>query len=108
MTTSSLKSLEATLRARQQELTARLAAVQKTITASHSADWSEQAQERQNDEVTEAIGNETRAELSQVNRALARVESGDYCYCHRCGAEIPLARLAAVPFTDLCINCASR
>ena len=36
----------------------------------HSADWSEQAQERQNDEVLEAIGNESQHELTQINVAL--------------------------------------
>ncbi len=108
MTKVSLKTLEATLRSRQQELMTRLSQVQKDVTAAHSADWSEQAQERQNDEVMEAIGNESRIELGRINRALERIEQGEYCYCRNCGEEIPLERLAAVPYTDLCIRCASR
>jgi len=43
--------------------------------------------------------------LAQIDAALARVASGEYGICKRCGAEIPVERLEAVPFADLCIDC---
>ncbi len=69
-------------------------------------DFSEQAVERQNDEVLEALGDAGRHELSQINRALARIETGEYGICDRCGEEIPAARLAVLPYSDRCIACA--
>lgn len=103
-----LEKLQSRLRQRKQELTERLAKIHQDVRASHSADWSEQAQERQNDEVMDALGQDARTELARVNHALARMEEGEYDICRNCGETIPLARLAAVPYTDLCIRCANQ
>ncbi|HLS98877.1 MAG: TraR/DksA family transcriptional regulator [Porticoccaceae bacterium] len=108
MTAAPLQDIEARLRARQQQLMTRIEQVKKDVTSEHSADWSEQAQERQNDEVVEAIGNESRGELRKVTRALERIAAGQYTQCASCGEDIDLKRLDAVPYTDLCIRCASR
>jgi len=43
--------------------------------------------------------------LDQVRAALSRLEAGTYGTCSRCGAEIPPARLEAVPTASLCIQC---
>lgn len=102
------QDIENHLKARQSELLIRLEKVKKDVTAEHSPDWSEQAQERQNDEVLEAIGNESRDELNKVSLALERLASGDYATCSRCGGEIALERLKAVPYTSLCIVCANK
>jgi RNA polymerase-binding protein DksA len=107
MTQAAIKEIEAQLKARKDDLLHRLERVKKDVTAEHSADWSEQAQERQNDEVIEAIGNESRDELNKVSLALERIASGEYSTCGRCGEEIALERLKAVPYTSLCIRCAS-
>ena len=51
----------------------------------------------------------TRASSSrQVEKALARIESGEYGRCEVCGKEIPVERLEAVPWTTLCIDDARR
>jgi len=42
---------------------------------------------------------------AQVMRALARIESDTYGTCVRCGKEIPVERLKAVPAAELCIAC---
>ena len=47
-------------------------------------------------------------ELAQINRALARIEAGEYGLCRECGQAIAEARLEALPFSDLCIACAER
>lgn len=43
--------------------------------------------------------------LSQIDAALGRMEAGTYGICKRCGAEIPVERLEAVPAAELCITC---
>ncbi len=43
--------------------------------------------------------------LGQVNAALARVDAGTYGRCTRCGQEIDPARLKALPYADMCIEC---
>jgi DnaK suppressor protein len=43
--------------------------------------------------------------LGDVRAALARIAAGTYGICERCTAEIPAARLEAVPTANLCIAC---
>ncbi len=91
------------------EMTQRIDAVDRDIRhEGMSADWEEQATERENDEVLESIGNASEAELVMINAALQRIESGDYFSCSACGADIPEARLESLPFTTLCVNCAEK
>ncbi|WP_339641358.1 TraR/DksA C4-type zinc finger protein [uncultured Porticoccus sp.] len=105
--TPELQAIKQRLHTRQTELTDRLSNLKTDISQAHSRDWEEQAQERENDEVVEALGNEARQELSLVNRALERIQSGTYNLCSQCGGEIALERLRAVPYTNLCIACAT-
>lgn len=44
---------------------------------------------------------------SKVDSALARIEVGGYGVCERCGEAIPKARLDALPYSTLCVSCAS-
>ena len=107
MNASAIRDIESKLRSRRDQLLERLANVKKDVTSEHSADWSEQAQERQNDEVLDALGNESRRELQQVSVALERIAAGEYQTCNRCGNTIRLERLQAIPYTSLCIDCAN-
>jgi RNA polymerase-binding protein DksA len=93
--------------ARRDELTHRLARIKENLTSGRSADSQEQAQELENAEVVDALGNEARVELSQVARALEQIKNGTYGTCVTCGETIPLARLKAQPFADRCIRCAT-
>ena len=43
--------------------------------------------------------------LDEVRAALERVKAGTYGTCLRCTAEIPAARLKAMPTATLCITC---
>ena len=99
--------IQGVLIAKRQELASRLARITQNITAGHSADSEEQAQELENAEVVDALGNETRRELSKVASALAQMENETYGVCVDCGEDIPLARLQAHPFADRCIRCAT-
>ncbi len=43
--------------------------------------------------------------LQAIEEALWRVESGTYGACRDCGEMIAPARLAAIPWTRVCIGC---
>ncbi|WP_419812551.1 TraR/DksA family transcriptional regulator [Bacterioplanoides sp.] len=73
-----------------------------------SADFAEQAVERENDDVLSAIGEEARHEVELIDKALQRLEQGEYGECHECGDAIDELRLAAVPYAELCIRCAEQ
>jgi DnaK suppressor protein len=46
--------------------------------------------------------------LSKANRALERIDAGTYGICESCGKAIPVERLEALPYSTLCVECASR
>jgi len=46
--------------------------------------------------------------LAQVEAALARFDQGVYGICERCGENIDPARLKALPYASLCMNCQQR
>ena len=105
-----MKDLDAVieqLNAKKDELEERLVRVDASLRKTHAKDWSEQAQERENDEVVEALGSNIRLELNQIYEALKRVESGDYGQCAVCDGPIRVARLEALPYTDRCHSCAT-
>ena len=71
----------------------------------HLADTATETYER---EMDEGLEEDAREQLRQIEKALARIESGDYGRCEVCGKEIPLERLEATPSTTLCIDDARR
>lgn len=95
------------LLAKQAELVHRLARLKDNLTAGHSADSQEQAQELENAEVVDALGNEARSEISRIAKALEQIKNETYGVCVDCGETIPMARLEAYPFADRCIRCAT-
>jgi RNA polymerase-binding protein DksA len=100
------EAVRAELEARLAELQARLASIKREVTQSHSGDSAEQAQERENDEVVDAIGNETAQSIRVIQAAIERIDEGTYGLCERCGEEIGNARLRAIPEATRCVNCA--
>lgn len=95
------------LLAKREELMQRLERIKGNLTAGRSADSQEQAQELENAEVVDALGNEARIELSKIAKALDQIKNETYGICDDCGEQIPLARLRAHPFADRCIRCAT-
>lgn len=43
--------------------------------------------------------------IKKIDEMIAKIESGDYGYCEKCGVEIGLSRLEARPTATLCIDC---
>ena len=46
--------------------------------------------------------------LDLIETALERIEDGIYGQCEECGVKIPKTRLNAIPYTTLCVKCASQ
>jgi len=70
-------------------------------------DFAEQAVELENGETLVALDREVNSEIRQIEQALRRLESGGYGECTDCGEPISAPRLKALPYTSLCIDCAS-
>jgi DnaK suppressor protein len=43
--------------------------------------------------------------IRKIDKALQKIEAGDYGECESCGDPIGMKRLLARPVTDLCIRC---
>lgn len=51
------------------------------------------------------LNDRERALLPKIEKALQKIESGEYGICESCGGEIGTARLEVRPFASLCIKC---
>ncbi len=63
------------------------------------------AVESLHDELSSQLAAAESRELQRIDIALERIKEGTYGVCEHCGKNIPLARLQAVPYATLCINC---
>ena len=52
-----------------------------------------------------AVADIRRAQLTSLEEALRRLESGTYGKCEGCGEKIAIQRLRLVPFTAYCMEC---
>jgi RNA polymerase-binding transcription factor len=52
-----------------------------------------------------SLSNNLRDLLDKVDSALRRIKNGTYGTCERCGRSIDKARLKALPYSVLCIDC---
>ncbi|MDH4107067.1 MAG: TraR/DksA family transcriptional regulator [Gammaproteobacteria bacterium] len=95
------------LEAKKAELSARLERVTRNVRQSLASDSEERAQQLENSEVIDALGNDARVELNKVNAALQRIEVGEYGVCEDCDAPISQERLRVHPYARKCIDCAS-
>ena len=100
------QAVRAKLEERLATLQSRLEKLKRDATRLHSGDSAEQAQERENDEVVDAIGNETAQSIRVLQAALARIDDGSYGYCEVCGEAIAEGRLEAIPEATRCVDCA--
>ena len=71
-----------------------------------SADFAEQANERENDEVLEAISDQSTLEGLQIRAALEQLDQDRYGLCVECDSAISPERLTAIPYAVRCIDCA--
>src|SRR5437016_5617569 len=65
----------------------------------------EEAVDLQETDVEQAILDNEKALLAEVQQALARIENGTYGICSNCRQPIPEKRLEAIPWATLCLTC---
>jgi RNA polymerase-binding protein DksA len=53
----------------------------------------------------EAIGSQELKRLKLIDSALTRIQQGKYGLCLKCGKRIPQARLEAIPYALMCVEC---
>jgi DnaK suppressor protein len=50
---------------------------------------------------------QARGAVLEIDRALVKIDAGNYGTCEQCGQPIPQARLKALPYAALCVGCKS-
>ncbi len=91
-----------------EDLDDRLGKIAHDVNEPLDKDFEEQATQAENDEVLDGLGNAARTEIEMVRQALARIDKGEYGSCEVCGQPINKERLKIVPYTTMCIKCASQ
>ena len=56
-------------------------------------------------EIDLTLEENARAAIAQIDRALLKLEGGNYDACDKCGQPIGVERLAVAPFATLCVEC---
>ena len=103
---TSIEMRRAQLEKRLGELTHRLKRIEDELDQPVSEDFSEQAVEREDEEVLEDLGAAGLQEIRMIEAALDRIDQGTYGTCVSCGEAIGEARLDVLPQTPRCRNCA--
>ena len=75
---------------------------------SGGADEGDRAQASERQDVGVAQRERVAERINRLSGALDRMAEGTYGVCERCGAEIPRARLEALPETTTCVDCQQR
>jgi DnaK suppressor protein len=77
----------------------------KELRQQSSGDVVDFALDSAQDEINSQLAEVESRELANMDNAIERMRQGTYGKCERCSASIPLARLQALPYAVLCINC---
>jgi DnaK suppressor protein len=101
----------ADLTARRRQLVAQVVRVEDDLRWFESNVEPEQLEEGQEQALSTVLARldeHDRAEIAAIDRALARIDGGEYGMCRNCHDPIPVPRQRALPATDLCRPCAER
>lgn len=96
------------LEARRQEVLSSADAVKETGIAVSSDDLADEvdlASSESDQSMNLRLRDRERILLRKIDKALLKIESGEYGICESCGEKISAKRLEARPVTDLCIRC---
>ena len=99
--------IAAALKERLAVLGGDIARIETALRAPLDADFAEQAAELEGQDALHGIEGSHLAEAQAIHAALARIAEGSYGTCARCGADIPEARLRAMPTATRCVKCAA-
>lgn len=112
-TTAETERIRAALAARRDELReeygqhlAEIAELQRDrLTDSAGDDQADTGSKTFEREQGISLANSILDRITQVERALERLDEGSYGWCERCADAIPVERLAAFPSATLCVRC---
>jgi RNA polymerase-binding transcription factor DksA len=96
------------LESRLGELRVRLHRIDSELDQPVSEDFSEQATEREAEEVLEDLGAAGLLEIRMIEAALRRIADGTYGICVVCGDPIGEERLDVLPHAPRCRACAAQ
>jgi DnaK suppressor protein len=100
-----------TLCAMLEELNLRLDRITNNVRHSDvplEKDFAEMATQNENNEVMDYLGNSAKTEIAMIKQAIARIDNGQYGMCQVCDEPISKERLEALPYSSMCIKCASK
>jgi len=102
-------TFEARLHALRNEMTARINAIDKDVRHREDPvekDFAEQVTQGENDDVLNALDDEAKTIVLQIDAALSSIRASTYGICKKCGKPIAEKRLEAIPYATTCIECA--
>ena len=70
-----------------------------------SGDLLDAAMDTAQDEISSQLAEVESRELAHIDVALERMRDGNYGLCEGCNEGIPMARLQALPYATMCIQC---
>ena len=70
-----------------------------------SGDMLDAAMDTAQDEISSQLAEVESRELTHIEIALERMRDGNYGLCEGCNEGIPMARLQALPYATMCIQC---
>lgn len=59
-----------------------------------------------NKTINDAALRKQKSQLQKLERALDKIDEGNYGTCLKCGNDIPVGRLKFMPWTTKCVQCA--
>ena len=77
----------------------------KELRQQTSGDVVDAALDSAQDEISSQLAEVESRELANIDNALEQMRDGRYGICETCETTIPLARLQALPYATLCIQC---
>ncbi|MGE0606900.1 MAG: TraR/DksA family transcriptional regulator [Pirellulales bacterium] len=77
----------------------------KELRQQTAGDMVDAALDSAQDEISSQLAEVESRELAHIENALERMRAGEYGNCEGCSKKIPAARLNALPYATLCIDC---
>ena len=77
----------------------------RSLMEGRSPDWVDQASDEGAARLLAELTERERAEVAEIDAALARIERGSYGTCLSCGGPVEPGRLKAIPGARLCLAC---
>jgi DnaK suppressor protein len=104
-----IKELRKKLLAQRRELFRAVAQIEEELLwleTDVESEMVERAQDETFIRLLARLDDRQKAEIEDIDRALARIANGKYGRCEACEQPVPLARLEALPAAAVCLPCA--